>query len=512
MKLNADIIYDNLCQTLELERTKKGSKKLLLGRPEFFRAGDSKFLEDHVYITSVECLPSRPEFPNNMLLICVGKYLPAEYQRARECIRIKGEEDLFSVFNRVQKIFDYYEEWDSQMKNLLESTADIQEMVEESFSVFGNPMVVIDKDYYFYAYSSIIDTNVELKIYRPNRHNRYDYNRLALSVEDEKLNRNETRPYIVVNDGTVHFSINLFVKKVYVGNLKIPFVLRSFRNSDEALGCYFAGLLEKAIQKNTKLMDGYVNPLIGVFRDMLNGIAFNENLKHYLYENSEKKNYICLKFARSSRIRAKTSISYILNSITELFDHCAAFEKDDYIVAFVYWDEDQTERNWFQDRLKELLKELELKVGASGVFTELPMARLYYRQASIALHTCCSRKNKERWCCFEDLKLEYMCSNSQGEFPLECLMTRGFRKLMEHDEEGKTSYVETLRCYLYNNMNMAKTAQQMFVHRSTFLERIKRIEKILGMDLQDPDQRLYVMMILKIMEMQDKARKELDMA
>ena len=75
---------------------------------------------------------------------------------------------------------------------------------------------------------------------------------------------------------------------------------------------------------------------------------------------------------------------------------------------------------------------------------------------------------------------------------------------MLHFAEGnQISYVETLRCYLDHNMNLTRTAAKMFVHRTTLIERIRRIEALLRVDLEDPDERLYLLLILKRLERKD---------
>jgi DNA-binding PucR family transcriptional regulator len=49
-------------------------------------------------------------------------------------------------------------------------------------------------------------------------------------------------------------------------------------------------------------------------------------------------------------------------------------------------------------------------------------------------------------------------------------------------------------------MNITQTAKELFIHRSTLLERLKHIEDLLQLDLKHPDVRLYLNMTLKIIE------------
>nr|WP_279380137.1 helix-turn-helix domain-containing protein [Sporosalibacterium faouarense] len=59
-----------------------------------------------------------------------------------------------------------------------------------------------------------------------------------------------------------------------------------------------------------------------------------------------------------------------------------------------------------------------------------------------------------------------------------------------------TDYVETLDTYLKNEMRPTKTADELFLHRSSLSKRLKKISKLLDADLDDPDVRLYLRICL----------------
>ena len=50
----------------------------------------------------------------------------------------------------------------------------------------------------------------------------------------------------------------------------------------------------------------------------------------------------------------------------------------------------------------------------------------------------------------------------------------------------------------------------MYMHRSTSLERLRKVEGILGVDMKNPDVRLQLSMLLKLLEIQkgDSTQKE----
>lgn len=73
-----------------------------------------------------------------------------------------------------------------------------------------------------------------------------------------------------------------------------------------------------------------------------------------------------------------------------------------------------------------------------------------------------------------------------------------------HDREKGTQYFETLRTYLLNERDIPKTSQALIIHRTTLLYRLKKIQPLLDVSLDDPWQRLYLLLSLWIMKKQDK--------
>ena len=72
VRLNADIIYHNLKDALDVTIYGMCETELALYRPEFYLDKNSRFLENHVYVCSADHLPEDPVIEDNVLLICLG--------------------------------------------------------------------------------------------------------------------------------------------------------------------------------------------------------------------------------------------------------------------------------------------------------------------------------------------------------------------------------------------------------------------------------------------------------
>lgn len=77
-----------------------------------------------------------------------------------------------------------------------------------------------------------------------------------------------------------------------------------------------------------------------------------------------------------------------------------------------------------------------------------------------------------------------------NEKELENFIYPGLEELKNYDQKQHTELYKTLTIYIETNGNMTETAERLFVHRNTAIYRIKTIEQLLGMTLDNEDFRL----------------------
>ena len=71
---------------------------------------------------------------------------------------------------------------------------------------------------------------------------------------------------------------------------------------------------------------------------------------------------------------------------------------------------------------------------------------------------------------------------------------------MAYDKENDTPYFDTLREYLLKERDIPQTSQTLIIHRTTLLYRLKKIQSLIRINLEDPWQRLYLTLSLWILE------------
>jgi hypothetical protein len=503
MKLNADIIYDNLKQTMTVESYGHYNNDFALKRPEFFNSDSPELKKNHLYVSRADWLPRNPVLNGDAVIVCVGGQAPIAYLTDKcICFLIK-DDNLFAVFNALLKIFDKYEEWEDGLQRILNTTASIQEMIELSFPIIGNPMFVIDVDFRFLAHSRIIDTQDNLAVYRPDENNSFSHSAISESINNDKLEMSVDKPFLVSYFGTLHLGINLFHKNTYAGNLTIHFILRQQRQSDLALAQHLAKMIEKSF--NHFAAPGERSDVSsGIVQDILKGFPIDSKMKRHLEKYNRDGQYVCINIKLGNISYHRVPMGYICNLLENLFCGCITFEYESAAVTFINLKELPYSYTDFCGKIGKLLNEMDLKAGISYSFSDLLMARYYYRQACIAYDLGSAASPDSNFYPFRDYILQYMITNCTGEFPQELLFAPGVRELLEYDMNSSANYVHTLRTFLKNNMNTTQTSKDLFVHRSTFNERLKRIQSILQVDLDDPGQRLHLLMTLELIEISEQ--------
>lgn len=502
MKLNADILHDNLASLFTIEMNGLKSTELYLERPVLFTDDLRELSDNRLYVAMAERLPNRMSVGNHVTIVCTGDAPQLAFYQMRCCvICIKGSTDLFRIFNLVQSIFNRYDEWHEKLREILDRNASIEEMLLISASIFENPMFVIDSNFRYLAYTGNASSEITLDT--------FDGGNLGIEVLGQFLELHEPSMHVreplllhLLDTETLNF--NLYEMDSYIGCLTIDYRLRKHRESDIPLGKILAKMIELALHKFSGILTDTHSVIRKILQDVVDGMPVDYEQQRMMEAAQSKKTYICVKMKLSSRF-AKLPLGYICNRVETVFPGSIAFERKGDVMCFLETENmrEQDFQTQLMEKLAVFIDSMDLRIGVSDPFTDLFSARLYYHQASAALENGTLVKPAEKYYVFQDYALTELVINSLGRLPTELFFTDGMRRLAAHDAESSVSYLKTLWVYLNNNMNITKTAADLYVHRSTLLERIARIERELDSDLQDSDVRLRIQLLLKAMTLHE---------
>ena len=141
----------------------------------------------------------------------------------------------------------------------------------------------------------------------------------------------------------------------------------------------------------------------------------------------------------------------------------------------------------------------QLRGGACNPFRKLSSLHGYYRQAVAALGKVAGGGGL---CFYQDMMLEHLLSHIPDD-RLPYLISPDISRLQKAESEFSFSLLDTLRTYLSCDCNLNRAAERMFIHKNTLLYRMNHIRSIIRCDLNDPDERMLLMISFKLLERQN---------
>ncbi|MEH7502728.1 helix-turn-helix domain-containing protein [Neobacillus drentensis] len=144
-----------------------------------------------------------------------------------------------------------------------------------------------------------------------------------------------------------------------------------------------------------------------------------------------------------------------------------------------------------------LPEEINLKVGISGKKKEVTneSIQILYEQAKVALHF--SYIQEKPYCEWTGLGMEQINYYIRESPLLKEFYVDYLQDLINYDEGNKTELVKTLYVYLNTFFSLKESGDKLHLHPNTVKYRIKKIQEIMDIQFNDPNQYLNLMISLK---------------
>lgn len=468
MELNTDILFEALSKIYKVEAAGCTLTNLSLDLPEHYLGGGSAFKKDHVYIARTDQLPPSPELEGPALLICLGGSPPNWYFNSEfSLLIVKTAPDILTLFNKVQAIYRKYNEWADALDKILETTADIQEMIDVSLPVFNNFMAVIDGQMNYLAYTREMSCKT-CKSFLPDYSGKVP---IMIFKNLAKIQKAET-----LQPESDFIPTGSYVDSIFNGKVLV--------------GIFAIFPLHHSLTKGELILASYLFCLLPVDRNAL---------EHCLRQRGGDltDTFVCIKI-KAFYEDTDISVEYICSVLEASFEFCVAFEHESIIAVFINLSRTSYKNiASLSEALEKITANLLLKAGISYPFNDLFQAYFYYRQACCAFEIGYALNPDKMIFNFSDCLLSYMTTKCIGEFPLDVLYPPEILELIEHDKSSSVKYVETLKVYLNCSLSITNTSKTLGIHRSTLIARIKNISSVLAGSLDDPDYRLLLNILLK---------------
>lgn len=199
--------------------------------------------------------------------------------------------------------------------------------------------------------------------------------------------------------------------------------------------------------------------------------------------------------------------SYILGQTSEMKETIIVFPFQDQIVLLLEDGAMRTvsERNSYVSKitnqivknLKNNFSEYKFFAGIGKWYQDTLFLNKSYQEAKLAHQfgqTWFDNKNVYH---IHDLGIIHLLIHIHQEI-LYDFSQEYLSSLLESDDENGTEYMNSLKLYIQYQGNINDVADALFVHHNTLRNRLKKIEEITGISLQDPEASMSLVAAIKI--------------
>ena len=151
-------------------------------------------------------------------------------------------------------------------------------------------------------------------------------------------------------------------------------------------------------------------------------------------------------------------------------------------------------------RLVQVLPEVPISVGGGRLCKTISDFSEAFAEARRTLDILrrCHKRNQVAF--FHSLGVYRLFSLIEDRDELMKLADQTLGPLLEYDQQHATSLVRTLGYYLETGRNLEMSSRSMFIHVNTLKYRLKRIQEIAHLDLNNAEQRFNVHLAVKILQ------------
>lgn len=296
---------------------------------------------------------------------------------------------------------------------------------------------------------------------------------------------------------------NLWYNKKYRGRICVNEIKRRIRPGDFYLLDFFSGIVLEVLKAGEGLVMNHAMSLSRVLFQMLEGeqedmLALDRALLQYGW--TAKDDYFCVCFFPEERDIHTNSVQYFCSRLMDHFPDSCAFLYEKCVVMLVNSTLSDMNPGSFGNRIAVMLREGLMKAGISALSSDLQMFPLYYEQAVCAYETG-QKINDTFWSYrFEDYQMDFVLENALEKLPASLLCSPEILRLREYDATHTAELSRTLKIYLEQDRNLARTAEILQIHRSTLLYRIGRIKEMTGLELEEPREKFRLLLSYYLIE------------
>ena len=399
-----------------------------------------------------------------------------------------------AVSNCLSELFEYYDQWESRLYELMVAGAPLQELLDAANTVFNRPMFIKNDSSWIFAITRGYPSDVHPyweKMERSVGQYTPDYDTVRTVSTDPEFRNVFMEKYPSVTRspayGAMILHANLFLENRRVAEIIALENGVPFDPGEVHLMHVFAELVEKYIRGNAGILFSVSDPATFLGALIETGQADEVNLPTIyasarLSPGSEK----CVAVIED-RSRSETPMLGVLRDrLRAQLKNAAVFSYRSQVVCVLELGGGRDYASAMQT-LAALVPQDAFLWGAGYEFTDLRALKTYYEQAVTALEKAAAHGAVSA--AMYDVACECIAERCARSEALAALVHPDLLRLRAADEKENTQYGNTLFYFLLCGGNYTDTAARMGLHRNSLIYRMNKIRDIMHTNPDDMENR-----------------------
>lgn len=296
--------------------------------------------------------------------------------------------------------------------------------------------------------------------------------------------------------------VNLWDGSLYRGRLLALCSCRPFRKLDYLICEVLTQRAIMLLQRGTDSRSPY-RSMDSIVRDLLEDRSVDASTLIHLLSTlrwQPEDRYLCIRLRRQQTAPDPVMEHLLHSDLFQFFPGSYILYSGREQCVVVNCNGNSLSYSQLHHLLAPLCRDYCLYAGLSSPVSGIRELHLAYYQAGAALELAFRKKSEEWILPFSGCILEHVLGSMDSPLTPRHLVSPDLYALMDHDREKDTQYFKTLRTWLLMERNVPETSQALIIHRSTLLYRLKKIQSIISASLDDPWQRMNLMISFWILE------------
>ncbi|MDO5410242.1 MAG: helix-turn-helix domain-containing protein [Lachnospiraceae bacterium] len=443
----------------------------------------------------------------NICFICLGCTSEIQYNDAFDYLIMEENVTLHELLLKLEEIFKKYDDWNKKLLFSQTHLKSISDLCNISLPVFGNPIMVHNKEYELlgHAQSPGCEFEYELKQHGSNYLNAAVTAELFLRPDYLKAMEYTTPEYWLDDDDKfLSIYINIFDdNQQYYGRIIVDGVNWNLRDGHLSLLMVLADAVRTLAIRQMFYKPGSLNLFKKyALQYFQSPQSFSrERLALAMDMNGWNRNdgFFCVCAETTSQREQINSIAYESMLFDHYFNSFLSLKWNNLLFLICNLEIAQKNSKNAYSNLAYITRENLYKSGVSTCFTDFYNFPDYFLQAQAALLVGREIDSTKWLFRFEDYALFYITHYGSHSLPLKTFIPGYIVKLWEYDKNHETAYLETLEKYIEFDAHTEKAIETLYIHRNTFNSRMKKIREIITANLDSYEERLYLMIIFRIL-------------